>query len=100
MARGNEFVQASTPWTLAKGTDDDSRIALDNVLSSLVRQLARQTVLLAPFLPVKAQEVWTQIGGSGLVSEQRFAQLGALDASGWVVTKGAPLFPKAQAATT
>jgi len=100
VARGNEFVQASTPWTLAKGTDDDSRRALDNVLSSLVRQLARQTVLLAPFLPVKAQEVWTQIGGAGLVNEQRFDQLGALDATGWVVTKGAPLFPKAQPATT
>jgi len=51
-------------------------------------------VLLAPFMPVKAQEVWTQIGGAGLVSDQRFAQLATLDAKGWVVTKGAPLFPK------
>jgi len=94
VGRGNEFVQASKPWTLAKGTDDDSRRALDNVLSSLVRQLARQAVLLAPFMPTKAQTVWTQIGGRGAVSEQRFAQLASLDAAGWKVTKGASLFPK------
>jgi hypothetical protein len=45
-------------------------------------------------MPVKAQEVWTQIGGPGLVSEQRFAQFATLDAAGWTVTKGASLFPK------
>jgi methionyl-tRNA synthetase len=99
VGRGNELVQAAKPWTLAKGSDDDSRRALDNVLSSLVRQLARQAVLLAPFMPGKAQEVWAQIGGPGAVSEQRIAELATLDATGWKVTKGASLFPKDAAQT-
>jgi methionyl-tRNA synthetase len=98
VARGNEFVQSTQPWALAKGTDDDSRRALDDVLSSLVRQIARQAVLLAPFMPVKAQELWEQLGGPGLVTEQRFSNLGALDTAGWPVKKAGSLFPKARPA--
>lgn len=91
VSRGNEYVQASTPWALAKAGDD---AALDCVLASLMRQLARQAVLLAPFMPSKAQEVWQQLGGPGDILAQRFADLGSLDAAGWMVAKGAPLFPK------
>ena len=91
VARGNEYVQASKPWALAKAGDD---AALDAVLSSLMRQLARQAVLLAPFMPTKAQEVWEQLGGPGDVLSQRFTNLTSLDAAGWTVRKGASLFPK------
>ena len=94
VGRGNEFVQASKPWALAKSDDEDSRRALDHVLSSLVRQLARQTVLFAPFMPNKAQTVWEQLGGPGTVLEQRNDQLALLDAAGWRVRKGESLFPK------
>ena len=34
------------------------------------------------------------LGGPGLVTEQRFDRLGALDVTGWTVKKGEPLFPK------
>ncbi len=91
VARGNEFVQASKPWSLAKAGDD---AALDAVLASLMRQLARQAVLLAPFMPAKAQAVWEQLGGPGQVVDQRFDGLGSLDAAGWQVHKGDSLFPK------
>jgi methionyl-tRNA synthetase len=94
VARGNEYVQSSQPWTLAKGTDDESRRRLDTVLASLVRQLARQAVLLAPFMPAKAQALWEQLGAPGTVTDQRFAGLPALDASGWKVNKGEALFPR------
>lgn len=94
VARGNEYVQSAKPWALAKGTDDASRHTLDRVLSSLVRQLARQAVLLAPFVPLKAQALWEQLGAPGTVAEQRFANLAALDATGWTVKKGESLFPK------
>ena len=99
VARGNEYVQMMQPWWLSKQPDDDSRRALDSVLSSLVRQLARQAVLLAPFMPGKAQDVWQQIGGPGVVLAQRYDQLRTLDATGWAVTKGASLFPKEARAT-
>jgi len=94
VARGNEFVQSSQPWAIAKRTDADAARDLDAVLASLVRQLARQAVLLAPFMPGKAQALWTQLGAPGTVLEQRFDTLASLDPTGWKVAKGEGLFPR------
>jgi len=95
VTRGNEFIQSSQPWALAK---DQSRSAeLDNVLASVIRGLARQCVLLHPFVPGKAEELWRQLGAPGRVSDQRFDGFAGLDAAGWKVRKGAPLFPREQA---
>lgn len=94
VARSNEYVQSMKPWTLAKSDDGDSRRALDQVLASLARQLARQAVMLAPFMPAKAQELWAQLGAPGTVFEQRFDRLESLDATGWSVRKGDSMFPK------
>jgi methionyl-tRNA synthetase len=92
VARGNEFVQASQPWALAKNAD--LRPQLESVLAAIVRQLARHAIHLAPFMPGKAQELWEQIGGRGAVSDQRFADVESIDVTGWRVAKGASLFPK------
>jgi methionyl-tRNA synthetase len=94
IARANEYTQLMQPWSLAKGTDDDARRALDHVLASLMRQLARQAVLVAPFLPEKSEQLWAAIGGSGSVHAQRFSSVESLDPSGWRVTKGTGLFPR------
>ena len=96
--RGNEFIQVSQPWALAKSPD--SREALETTLGSLVRSLARQCVMLFPFLPGKAQALWEQLGGPGRVEDQRFGDLPALDAAGWRVHKGEPLFPRPAAASS
>ena len=92
VARGNEYVDRQAPWKQAK--DPAQAAALDETLASLVRQLARFAVLLQPFMPVKAAELWRQVGGPGELGAQRFADLLALDTTGWHVTKGDPLFPK------
>ena len=92
VARGNEYVDRQAPWKQAK--DPALAAALDETLASLVRQLARFAVLLQPFMPVKAAELWRQVGGPGDLGAQRFADLMSLDATGWRVTKGEPLFPK------
>jgi methionyl-tRNA synthetase len=92
VSRGNEFVQASQPWALAK--NPESRAQLESVLASIARQLARHAIHLAPFMPNKAQELWAQLGGPGRVEDQRFADIERLDVGGWRVTKGASLFPK------
>jgi methionyl-tRNA synthetase len=92
VTRGNEFVQSSQPWALAK---DPARAGqLDNVLASVTRSLARQCVLLHPFMPVKTQELWSRLGGPGRVGDQRFDGLAGLDSAGWRVRSGDPLFPK------
>ena len=93
--RGNEYVQLSKPWALAKAGDADSVNKLHEVLAALIRNIARQAVLLYPFMPLKAQALWTSVGGPGLVSSQRFTSLTLLDVTGWKVSKGESLFPKA-----
>jgi methionyl-tRNA synthetase len=92
VVRGNEYVDRQAPWKLAK--DPALRGDLETTLASLIRQLARHAVCLAPFMPEKAAALWTQLGAPGTVAEQRFTDLAALDATGWKVKKGEPLFPK------
>ena len=94
VARGNEFVQSSQPWALSK--DPATRGQLEQTLAALIRTLARQCVLLHPFVPLKAEELWRQLGGPGRVDEQRYDGLARLDVTGWRVSKGASLFPKAE----
>jgi methionyl-tRNA synthetase len=92
VSRGNEFVQSSQPWALAK--DPARRAELEAVLAAIVRQLARHAIHLAPFMPHKSQELWAQLGGPATVSDQRFAAARQLDVTRWHVSKGSPLFPK------
>jgi methionyl-tRNA synthetase len=92
VSRGNEFVQSSQPWALAKRPE--ARPELETVLAGIVRQLARHAIHLAPFMPSKAEELWAQIGGTGSVLDQRFHAVRALDVTGWRVAKGPALFPK------
>jgi methionyl-tRNA synthetase len=92
VSRGNEFVQSSQPWALAKTAG--KRAELESVLAAIVRQLARHAVCLAPFMPVKCQELWEQIGGPGQVLDQRFDNSDSMNVTGWRVAKGASLFPK------
>ncbi len=90
IARANEYVDRQAPWKLAK--DSGQRDALDETLASLMRQLVRQAVAVAPFIPERAEELWRQLGAPGSVRDQRFDT--TLSPTGWRVNKGAPLFPK------
>jgi methionyl-tRNA synthetase len=93
VARGNEYVDRQAPWKLAR--DPAERRALDDVLATLVRQLIRQAIHVAPFMPGRAEELWRQLGGHGSVHDQRIgAAAGPLDPTGWRVVRGPPLFPK------
>src|SRR3712207_9238415 len=56
VARANEFVQGSQPWSLAK--DASRRAELEAVLAGAARALARQAVALTPFMPAKMTELW------------------------------------------
>ena len=95
--RGNEYIQTMQPWALAKSPD--TRAALETTLGTLVRSLARQCVMLFPFVPAKSQSLWEQLGAPGRVADQRFDALAGIDAAGWLVRKGDPLFPKPAAPT-
>jgi methionyl-tRNA synthetase len=91
---GNEYVQSSAPWTVAK--DPARRAELDTIMATLARHLARHAVTLFPFMPTKAAQLWSLLGAPGKLEDQRFATLESLDATGWRVQKGEPLFPRAE----
>ena len=90
--RANLFIQQTQPWALAK--DPARRGELENALSALARSLARQAAYLAPFMPAKAEELWTRLGAPGTAGNTRFGTLSAFDATGWRVSKGDALFPR------
>lgn len=92
VTRANEYVDQQAPWKLAK--DPALKGELDLVLASLVRQLARQAVCLAPFMPEKMGALWSALGGPGSPADQRFDGLRELSTKGWRVKKIEPLFPK------
>ena len=92
VGRANQCIQDSKPWVLAK--DPANRPELERVLASLVRQLARQAVYLAPFMPEKAESLWRALGGPGTAAATPFADADRLDCTGWRVSKGEGLFPR------
>lgn len=92
VSRGNEYIQSSQPWALAK--NPSARPELERVLAAVIRQLARTAILLSPFMPKKADELWHHVGGPGSVHDARFADPTATHVAGWRVSKGAPLFPR------
>ena len=93
-ARANEYTAATAPWGVAK--DPARRAELEQILASLIRRIAKQTVLLAPFMPNKVETVWGQLGAPGTAAGVRFDALAAIDVTGWRVTKGEALFPRPQ----
>ena len=93
-ARANEYTAATAPWAVAK--DPARRTELEQILASLIRRIAKQTVLLAPFMPNKVDEVWQQLGAPGTAAGVPFSALDAIDVAGWNVKKGDVLFPRPQ----
>ena len=91
-ARANEYAAATAPWTVAK--DATRRAELEVILASLIRRIARQTLLLAPFMPEKTAQLWRQLGAPGEIGAQTFAALDTLDVGSWRVSKGEGLFPR------
>ncbi|MEO7360150.1 MAG: methionine--tRNA ligase, partial [Gemmatimonadaceae bacterium] len=91
-ARANEYVQSCAPWQLAR--DPAKRAELEQVLSSLVRRVARQALQLQPFMPIKAAELWQSLGAPKEIAGGTFVDLDSLPVTGWRVTKGAILFPR------
>jgi methionyl-tRNA synthetase len=88
----NEYVQRSQPWALAK--DPARRAELEAVLATLIRSVARCTLVLAPIIPGKAATLWQALGGGANFNGLGTDDLPTLDVTGWRVQKGDPLFPK------
>jgi methionyl-tRNA synthetase len=88
----NRYVETSAPWVLAK--DEAQRGRLGTVLYSLAETLRICSVLLAPFMPSKVNEMRRQLSLDPIepASDDRCTWGGMKP--GTSVAKGEPLFPK------
>jgi methionyl-tRNA synthetase len=91
VATANLGIQQSAPWTLAKEGKDAE---LDQVLAGLARTLYRLAVLIAPFMPDKAQALWSALGSEGEVHGSSWSALADPPVVGRRTEKAEILFPK------
>ena len=91
--KANAYVEEVAPWTLAK--DETNRRRLEVVLYELTESLRLLALILSPFIPRAAQELWSRLGQEGEVAAQTFelARWGGLT-EGTKVATGDPLFPR------
>ncbi len=89
--RANRHVEETAPWKLAKAQRDAE---LDVVLASLVRTVARLAVLSAPFIPLRADTIWSALGAPRGLRAVRLADVADLSVTGQRVSNPPPLFPK------
>ncbi|MCW5830517.1 MAG: methionine--tRNA ligase [Deltaproteobacteria bacterium] len=60
-------VQRTKPWTLGKETGQQAAV-FDYMMSDFVQALSCVTLMLAPFMPEKMQELWSQLGYSSSIN--------------------------------
>lgn len=95
VAEADGFIAERAPWGLAKAGKESE---LDDVLAALFRTLYRLAGMASPFMPGKADEIWSALGQPGSVAEIRWETLQTPPQEGVRVTRPAILFPKPQKA--
>jgi methionyl-tRNA synthetase len=89
-ARANRYIEESAPWKLAK---EGAQAQLDLVLANLARTLVRLAILAFPFVPEKAQTIWSSVCPE-LPLTPASLESGVLGIEGRSVGKAPILFPK------
>ncbi|HET6778163.1 MAG TPA: methionine--tRNA ligase [Gemmatimonadales bacterium] len=91
VSAANLYVQQSAPWSLAKsGKNSD----LDDVLTALARALCRLAVMTSPFIPGKAQALWSDLGMEGKVADTTWNAAEHPRLDGRKTRRASVLFPK------
>ncbi|TCN01617.1 methionyl-tRNA synthetase [Paenibacillus sp. BK033] len=97
VSRTNKYIDETSPWALAK--DEAKKNELASVMYHLAESLRIISILLQPYLTHAPRELWRQLGLeegelTAWDSTKRFGQL----PGGTRVSKGAPVFPRLDAA--
>ena len=93
--RGNQYIDESQPWRLAR--DPAQRAELDTVLATSAESLRFQATLLGPFMPGTADRMLAQLGLDGIAPGAWRDLRWQPDGSGRPVPGGSPLFPRLSA---
>jgi methionyl-tRNA synthetase len=90
----NQFIEVKAPWTLFKEGKQSELGYVILGLAEILRFLVRE---ISPFMPSKAKEMSDQLGIEIPIEQiEKQAMSGAYPMSGMKISKGAPLFPKAE----
>ncbi len=86
----NAYLADNEPWKMEPGA------AVDTVMGDALEALRIVTILASPAMPTICQEVWSRLGLSGNVSDQRVPTDLAWGGypGGLTIRKGDPLFPR------
>ncbi len=76
LSRANKYIDETTPWTLAK--DESQRDRLGTVLYNLMEAIRWGAVMLAPFIPATAEEIFAELG----TNLTAFETIGTVEAFG------------------
>jgi len=68
----NKYVNDKTPWTLVK---EEKMTECGQVLYDVLETLRHVSVMIYPFTPNIAQDMWQQLGQSGKVEDFKYADL-------------------------
>ena len=69
----NRYIEESAPWTLMK--TEGGKAKAGGVLFTLCEALRQIAILVFPFMPFKAQEIWDGLGIRRRISDARFDEL-------------------------
>ena len=91
--KANAYVEATTPWALAKSSDSRR---LEVVLYTLLDSLRLLALILWPIIHRAADELWRRLGNTDSVSDMNYAADArpGLIPAGSATVVGAPLFPR------
>ncbi len=88
----NSYIEKQAPWTLAKEGKND-QLAL--VLYNLFEVLRIVAILVSPFMPATARNIWSQLNLSSDIEKSSITPFG-MEIANTMVKKGSPLFPRLQ----
>lgn len=92
---GNKYIDDTQPWKLGKDEDSDPEGRLDIVLRTLWEVMRLSAMLVYPFIPNAAEQIWAQLGLSGSVADIRHPDWRwGTTTSAVTVKKGDVLFPR------
>jgi len=95
--RTNKYIDQTEPWIL--GRENSQKERLSTILYNLAESIRLSTILIYPFMPVKAKEIWEQLGLESDLEKIRLEE----DASwgklkpGILVKPGKVIFPRIDA---
>lgn len=91
--KANKYIEVQAPWSLEKKGEKER---LGAVIYNLTEVLRITAILVFPFIPNAAENIWAQLGLGGSIVNARFsdAEKWGLFEPGIKINKAKPLFPR------